>query len=311
MKHDEVDQSDARTKPSETSPDQHEPRDPVSEREARNRPQNPSEESLTEGEREAVTEHGSLSALSVYAVILREGEGELKRPVTSLWWSGVAAGVGISTSVLTEGIIQAKLGADHPYLALIQSLGYSFGFVLVILCRLQLFTENTITVVLPMLAEPSRRRFYCTARLWGVVLAANLFGTFMTAAISLYGGVITADTLTAVLEISRHVAELTPAEAFLRAIPAGFLIAALVWMLPSAKGSEVLVIVMFTWLIAVAGFTHVIAGSNEIFFLVLSGDMNILTALTYHILPVLIGNVLGGTGLFAMLAHGQVHEEIR
>tara|TARA_R110000751_G_scaffold260133_1_gene359465 strand:+ start:238 stop:1170 length:933 start_codon:yes stop_codon:yes gene_type:complete len=310
MKHDEVDQSDARTKPSETSPDQHEPREPVSEREARNRPQNPSEESLTEGEREAVTEHGSLSALSVYAVILREGEGELKRPVTSLWWSGVAAGVGISTSVLTEGIIQAKLGADHPYLVLIQSLGYSFGFVLVILCRLQLFTENTITVVLPMLAQPSRRRFYCTARLWGVVLAANLFGTFMTAAISLYGGVIPADTLGAVLELSQHVATLTPVESFLRAIPAGFFIAALVWMLPSAKGSEVLVIVMFTWLIAVGGFTHVIAGSNEIFLLVLNGDMNILTALIYHISPVLIGNVLGGTGLFAMLAHGQVREEM-
>ena len=310
MKHEKGGGCDARPDEPEAV-EQDQPGEPMSEREARNQPQNPSEESLSEGEREAVNEHGNLSALSVYAVVLREGEGELKRPVTSLWWSGVAAGVGISTSVLTEGVIQAKLGLDHPYLDLLQSFGYAFGFVLVILCRLQLFTENTITVVLPMLAEPSRNRFYCTARLWGVVLAANLVGTFLTAAISTYGGVITPDTLTAVLEISRHVAELTPAEAFLRAIPAGFLIAALVWMLPSAKGSEVLVIVMFTWLIAVAGFTHVIAGSNEIFFLVLNDDMNILTALTYHILPVLIGNVLGGTGLFAMLAHGQVHEEMR
>ena len=57
-------------------------------------------------------------------------------------------------------------------------------------------------------------------------------------------------------------------------------------------------------------FTHVIAGSNEIFTLVLSGEMNIFTALNYHIFPVLLGNILGGTGLFAMLAYGQVHEEM-
>ena len=67
---------------------------------------------------------------------------------------------------------------------------------------------------------------------------------------------------------------------------------------------------MFTWLIAAGDFTHVIAGSNEIFTLVLSGEMNIFTALNYHIFPVLLGNILGGTGLFAMLAYGQVHEEM-
>ncbi|MEH6356347.1 MAG: hypothetical protein V7760_10020 [Marinobacter sp.] len=71
------------------------------------------------------------------------------------------------------------------------------------------------------------------------------------------------------------------------------------------RGSEVLVIVMFTWLIAAGSFTHVIAGSNEIFTLVLNGEMNIFIALIYHISSVLIG-----TGLFAMLAYGQVHEEM-
>jgi formate/nitrite transporter FocA (FNT family) len=285
-------------------------RDEEKARESRNPPQNPSEESLSLEEREAVAEHGNLTALTVFWVFRRAGDAQHTRPVTSLWWSGVAAGIGISTSVLTQGIIRTHLGSDHPYLTLIESLGYSFGFVLVILCRLQLFTENTITVVLPVLAQTSRDRLYFTARLWAVVLTANLFGTFLTAAISVHGGVIPAEVLAAIMDISRHVSELTPTEAFLRAIPAGFFIAALVWMLPSAKGSEVWVIVMFTWLIAAGGFTHVIAGSNEIFSLVLNGEMRISTALIYHIGPVLVGNILGGTGLFAMLAHGQVHEEM-
>ncbi|WP_417518356.1 formate/nitrite transporter family protein [Marinobacter sp.] len=282
----------------------------LQDRESREQTPTPSEKSLTRKERDSVAEHGNLSPLTVYSVVLREGEDELQRPKTSLWWSGVAAGVGISTSVLVEGIIRSNLGSDHAYLTLIESLGYAFGFVLVILCRLQLFTENTITVVLPVLADPTRNRFYCAARLWGIVLAANLVGTFFTAAIGVHGGLITADTFAAILEISRHLAELTPFETFLRGIPSGFFIAAMVWMLPSAKGSEVLVIVMFTWLIAAGDFTHVIAGSNEIFTLVLNGEMHIFTGLASHIAPVLIGNILGGTGLFAMLAYGQVHEEM-
>ena len=280
------------------------------DRESREQTATSSEKSLTRKERDTVAEHTNLSSLAVYSIILREGESELKRPKMSLWWSGVAAGLGISTSVLVEGLIRANLGSDHTYLTLFESLGYSFGFVLVILSRLQLFTENTITVVLPFLAQPTYSGFCCIARLWGIVLAANLCGTFITAAMAVYGGVLPAETLASIMEISRHLATMTPVETLLRGIPSGFFIAAIVWMLPSAKRSEVLVIVMFTWLIAVGDFTHVIAGSNEIFNLVLTGEMGILTALIYHISPVLIGNIIGGTGLFAMLAYGQIHDEM-
>lgn len=269
-----------------------------------------SKESKESDDRVAEAGHGNLSALNHYSIIRREGEEELKRPMISLWWSGVAAGIGVSTSVLVEGIIRSSLGSEHPYLTLLEGLGYTFGFVLVILGRLQLFTENTITVVLPVLARPTRTIFSRTARLWGIVLGANLCGTFFIAATGVHGGILPDDTLAAILEISHHVAQLAPGEAFLRGIPSGFFIAALVWMLPSAKGSEVLVIIMFTWLIAVGDFTHVIVGSTEIFSLVLIGEINIFTALIFHISPVLVGNILGGTGLFAMLAYGQVHEEM-
>lgn len=279
-------------------------------RQSRKQPLTPTEKSLTQEERDDVAEHGNLSALTVYSIILREGEAELHRPKTSLWWSGVAAGIGVSTSVLAEGTVRSNLGGDHPYLTLIESFGYAFGFVLVILSRLQLFTENTITVVLPVLADPTSKRFFYTARLWAIVFVANMFGTFFTAAIVVHGGILPASTLAPVLEISRHLAELSPTNALLRGIPAGFFIAALVWMLPSAKHSEVLVIVMFTWLIAAAGFTHVVVGSNEIFNLVLIGEMSIFTAFLNHISPMLAGNIIGGTGLFALLAYAQVHQEV-
>lgn len=284
--------------------------DKVKSREDREKEPTQTEKSLTGSEREAVVEHGRLSSLTVYSIILREGQEELERPVTSLWWSGVAAGLGISTSVVAEATIRTSIGAAHPYLSVIESLGYTFGFVLVILSRLQMFTENTITVVLPLLANPTFNRLSCIARLWAVVLTANLVGTFVTAAIAVHGGILTEETLVAIFDISRHVAHLSPSETLLRGIPAGFFIAAVVWMLPSAKGSEVLIVIMFTWLIAAGEFTHVIAGSNEIFSLVLNGEMNFITAFLDHIGPMLIGNIVGGTGLFAMLAYGQIRQEM-
>ncbi|GGP51564.1 formate/nitrite transporter family protein [Shewanella saliphila] len=279
-------------------------------REAREHEISPSEIALTGAEREAVAENSSLSSLTVYSIIMREGLEELERPLLSLWWSGIAAGIGISSSVLAEAVIRSNIGSDHPYLSLVESLGYTFGFVLVILARLQLFTENTITVILPLLANTTKRHLASTARLWAVVLAANFVGTFFTAAMVVHGGILTEDIFSAILQISRHVAELSPSESLLRGIPAGFFIAALVWMLPSAKGSSLMLIVMFTWLIAAGEFTHVIAGSNEIFTLVLNGELHFIAALSLHIGPMLLGNIIGGTGLFAMLAYGQIRQEM-
>lgn len=282
----------------------------VKEREARESVPTTAEKSLTRNERNAVKRFGNLSALTVYSVILREGEEELFRPAESLWWSGVAAGFGISVSILVEGVIRSSLGSSHPNLHLLESLGYSFGFALVILCRLQLFTENTITVVLPILADPTRARFGGALRLWAIVFAANMCGTFLIAGAGMHTSMLTPTILNAILEISQHALVLTPGETLVRGIPSGFLVAALVWMLPSSKGFALLVIVMFTWLIAAAGFTHVVAGSNEVFFLVFDGQIQIVGAFTHHILPMLVGNVVGGTGLFALLAYGQVHDEM-
>ncbi|WP_424929196.1 formate/nitrite transporter family protein [Amaricoccus tamworthensis] len=280
------------------------------ERQTRQDTPSAAEEPLTREERDHVSKNRRLSSLTVYSVVLKDGEEELDRPKTSLWWSGVAAGIAISSSVLAEGVIRSGLGADHPYLHMIESFGYSFGFVLVIMSRLQLFTENTITVVLPVLAAPSRNNLYCSLRLWAIVFLANMVGTSLTAAIAVHGGVLPLEVLEAIVGISREVAELDPGQTLLRGIPAGFLIAALVWMLPSARGTELFIIVMVTWLIAAGGFTHVVVGSNEIFTLVFSGELTVFSAFIHHILPTLIGNVFGGTGLFAMLAYGQISQEM-
>src|SRR6201991_1000631 len=102
----------------------------------------------------------------IYEIVRRLGEEEMARPVTSLWWSGLAAGLSISFSLLAQAILQHHL-PDATWRPLVTSFGYSVGFVMAVLSRQQLFTETTITVVLPVMAEWSATNLARAGRMWG------------------------------------------------------------------------------------------------------------------------------------------------
>lgn len=266
---------------------------------------------MTEEEKteKAIGEASKLDAKTVYEVIRRDGEEELERPAGSLFWSGVSAGIVISFSVLAEAIFRTFL-PDAPYSYLIENLGYSLGFVVVIIGRMQLFTENTITTVLPFLQRPSWKILNQIALLWGIVLFANVVGAFVIATFYAHSGAISGDILTAFGDLSHHATGMPATESFVRGIPAGILVAAIVWMLPEAKTSSLSIIVLFTWLIAAGDFTHIVAGSVEMAFLIVTGELGAGQAIFGFFLPVLAGNVIGGTAIFAFLAWGQVQREI-
>lgn len=250
-----------------------------------------------------------LRAAVVYEIIRQEGEEELARKPTSLWWSGVAAGLSIGFSVVAEGLLLAHL-PDADWRPLVDNLGYSVGFLIVILARQQLFTENTLTAVLPLVASPSFRQLGMTLRLWGVVFAANMVGAIIFAWGLSSGVFFTPAAQDAFLEISHHLMEMDSAQMFLRGIAAGWIIATLVWLLPSSGNSSVLIIVLLTYLIALAELAHVVAGSVEAFLLVFHGDIPWSEAVFGFMLPALAGNIVGGSALFAIIVYAQVREEI-
>ena len=249
-----------------------------------------------------------LASSTVYEIISREGTAELARPLVSLAWSGLAAGFCISFSMLSEAYFKMHL-PESKAKPLIENIGYTFGFIIVIMGRLQLFTENTITVMLPLFEHRLWRNFVRTGKLWVVVFASNMVGTFIIAMLLSNFRFASPDQMDAILEVSRHAIDRDIWNVFLQGIPAGFLIAALVWMLPSADHSEFFVIFMMTYLIAIGDFSHVVAGSAEAFTLMLDGEIGVSAALSY-IGAAGLGNIIGGTGLFALLAYVQVKHEI-
>lgn len=264
---------------------------------------------MSPGEVREVEEKLRLRAPIVYQIVREEGEKELVRPVTSLWWSGLAAGLAISMSVVSEGLLRMHF-PDTLGRNLVENFGYCVGFLIVVLGRLQLFTENTITVVLPVIATRTARSLYCLCRLWSVVFVANMAGTFVFAVAAIHGGIFTDSQIASFREISLHLMDRSTLEMMLHAIPAGFLIAAMVWMLPSAEGADFWVIIAITYVIALGGMVHVVAGSTEAFLLLLLGDIGPWRTFGGFMVPALVGNVIGGTVLFTLLAYAQVKEEI-
>lgn len=260
-------------------------------------------------EEQSVKEATGLSPKLIYEVIRREGEEELARTKRSLVWSGIAAGMLISLSVLGEAILRTYL-PDTPSRYLVENLGYSLGFLAVIMGRMQLFTENTITTVLPIMRTRTLHAFGCMLRLWAIVLAANVIGAFTVAALFVFTAAVPADIMPAIEELSRHATGMGASTGFWRAIPAGVIVALIVWMLPQAEGAAFFIILTFTWLIAAGDFTHIVAGSVEMAVLVLQGELNLDSALFDFFIPVLAGNIFGGTVVFTLVAWGQVRDDI-
>ncbi|SES05956.1 Formate/nitrite transporter FocA, FNT family [Tranquillimonas rosea] len=263
-----------------------------------------------EVEQQNVDRATRLNARLIYEVVRRDGQDELTRSPNSLIWSGLAAGILISFSILGEAVLRKHI-TDMQARPLIESLGYSLGFLLVVLGRMQLFTENTITTVLPLMAKPCKDHLFLMLRLWAIVLTSNVVGAFIAAGFIAHSGAFDGDLLTNFAEISEAALSHEGWKAFVKAIPAGVLVAAIVWMMPTAPHNPFFIILTFTWLIAAGDFTHIIAGSVEMAYLILTDAMGTWDAVFGFFLPVLAGNVVGGTVVFTLITWGQVRDEVK
>lgn len=260
---------------------------------------------LTRNEEKQVEERSIPRAAVVYEAIREEGEHELSRTTSALLWSGFAAGLSMGFSLVAEGLLRSHL-PDTTWSPLIYKFGYCAGFLIVILGRQQLFTENTLTVILPLLLRKNAETFFSVLRLWSVVFAANIVGAFIFAYVVGHTEIFSPEIRKVFGEIGREAMEGSWLTIFLRAIFAGWLIALMVWLLPAADSAKVWVIIIMTYLVALGGFAHIIAGSVEVGYAVMTGIADWSTFFGSWMIPTLLGNIVGGVSLVAVLGHAQV-----
>jgi formate/nitrite transporter FocA (FNT family) len=248
-------------------------------------------------------------ALVLHEIIRAEGEEELRRTAAALALSGFAAGLTMGFSLIVPGVLKAHL-PDAPWAELVIGMGYSIGFLIVVLGRQQLFTENTVTPILPLLQERSLLNLWRVARLWGIVLAANIIATFVIAFALAHTEAFKPEIRDAFAAISHHVVEDPFSTTLIKAVFAGWLIALMVWILPATGSAAPFIIVLMTSLVSMCGLAHIVAGSVDAFYLVLTGAIGLGEYGARFFVPTLLGNVLGGVTLVSVLNYGQVAPEV-
>jgi formate/nitrite transporter FocA (FNT family) len=194
---------------------------------------------------------------------------------------------------------------------LLSSFGYTIGFLITVLGRQQLFTESTLTAVLPFLTRRDLASFVAMLRLWIVVLAANLVGTFIFALFISTPGLFNADVNAALGDTATAALQDPFIPMMMKAVLSGWLIALMVWLLPGAGPARLWVIVILTYVVGVGQFSHMIAGSVEVAFAVVHGKAGVTDYLWRFAIPTLLGNTIGGVSLVAILNHAPVREEIK
>ncbi len=260
---------------------------------------------LTEKQREEAEERTSVSIDVVHEAIRHDGEEELNRPTSALAWSGLAAGLSMGFSFVGQALLQARL-PDEPWRPLLVRLGYPLGFLIVIVGRQQLFTENTLTAIIPLLAKRNVSTLLRVARLWAIVLVANLIGAHLFAWVVGNTPMFRPAVQASMLDLAKKAMEVTFGAAILRGIFAGWLIAMVVWMLAALDTGRIAVIVILTYVVGLADLTHIVAGAVEVLFLPAVGARSWIAVAWGYLLPTLLGNIIGGVSLTAAVNHAQV-----
>ncbi|CAA9432386.1 MAG: Inner membrane protein YfdC [uncultured Rubrobacteraceae bacterium] len=242
------------------------------------------------------------SAGEILEAVVEDGQEELGRASAGLALSGLAAGLNISFSAVALGAVGAFTGG----IGLAAALLYPIGFLIVVLGRFQLFTENTVTPVAVVLTNFGS--LSNMLRLWVVIFVSNLIGAVLFAAAAVYGEVLPASTFTVLFDEVAQKLDHGFWKTTLKAVFGGWLVALMAWMVAASRDtiSQAFFIYVLAFLIPASGLVHCIAGSSEVLMSVFASEVPFTEYLVGFLVPATLGNAVGGVFLVALLNYGQV-----
>ena len=240
----------------------------------------------------------------IFLRVLGTADHELEQPLHTFAWGSLAAGLFIGFSFVARVALSAALPEGDGY-ALIGNLLYPLGFIFVIIGRYPLYTENTLTPVTLALTRFASLRDL--GRIWGISFSLNLVGACLFALLLAHTGIFSGEMVERARGFGSHLLEASWADAFFKAVLAGWLLAGLVWLVHAAQGTlaRVILIWLVIYLQVCAGLFHCIVGSAETLYYVFMGGASVGAYLTDFLIPVTLGNTAGGVVFVAILNYAQ------
>jgi formate/nitrite transporter FocA (FNT family) len=249
------------------------------------------------------------SAEEIYQQVASNARQELGRSTVSLVISGFAGGTFMGLSALGTAIALAMLtppgSTPSGTVEFLAKMFYPLGFIVVILGRSQLFTENTLYPVALVLSE--KKHFWNTMRLWAAVLPSNVLGAFAFACLVSLTHALKPEFVQSLAYLGVEAIHKTPATIFWSGVMGGWIIALAAWLVSGSHSitGSVMIIWMLTFVVGLGDFAHCIAASGEAFVAILTRQAA-WNAYPGWFFPAVAGNICGGVGMVTILEYGQV-----
>ncbi|MFC6975526.1 formate/nitrite transporter family protein [Halomicroarcula sp. GCM10025709] len=243
------------------------------------------------------------SADEIFQRIIVAADHEVTASRRELLASGLAAGFAITVTFLLYASLYASTDGDPVLSALL----YPLGFVFIILGDYQLYTENTLPPValtlerlasllpVPDLGAGARRQ-----------PRRGALGAFALAST----GVLSPDAALAAEGFARKAIETPWWTLFSKAVFAGLIVAGVVWVDYSLRDSISRLALVYVSFLAIpfANLYHVVVSATEMLYLVFIGELSLAVGTTQFVLPVLLGNSIGGVVLVTVVNYFQTTE---
>jgi formate/nitrite transporter FocA (FNT family) len=255
-----------------------------------------------------VANDNNVSQAKSYASILVEQVMDAKetfeRSLGSLFTSAFTAGleIGISFFMILSAFALLSSVLPSQYAIVLASLLYPIGFIIVVIGQSLLFTEQTSLLSLPVLnkIEPLHKLI----RLWGIVIAGNIVGGCLFAALMIGLGLnMQLFSVSDIDTYAEHILGFRWWVIFGSAILAGWMMGVTAWLVTSARDtlSRIVLVTLITGSIGFLGLHHSIVGNIEIFSALLYGNTVSLGRYLLFLVVILVGNTVGGVVFVAVL----------
>ena len=243
------------------------------------------------------------TASQIFNQVAQNARVELARKPLSLAISGIAGGLTMGLTGLSVSILLSIVGSS-PAGRIAAFFFYPLGFMVVILGRSQLFTENTLYPVALMLAE--KRHLVSTLRLWAIVFPANILGALLFALLAVKTGALRSEYIAELTKLGVEAQSVPMSHVFWSGVVGGWIIAMVAWLVSASHSitGSVMLIWTMTFIVGLGHFAHCIATSGEMLSSVLSGQLHVVQFLSW-LLPATAGNITGGVLLVTLLEYGQ------
>ncbi|PHQ39765.1 formate transporter [Halorubrum persicum] len=252
------------------------------------------------------------SSDEVFQRIIAAADEEVTSGSRELFFSGLAAGLAITITFMLYASLTAATGRN-PILSVLL---YPLGFIYIIIGGYQLYTENTlppVALTLERLASvPTLLRH------WTIVLAGNFVGGGIGALVLSYGGVFTGDTVDVARYISEGGFKVGAVPLFFKAAMAGLIVAGVVWVgfASTDSVSRMLVVYLAFLAIPLGDLFHVVVSFTEVLYLffeysipLYGAEISLYSGIVGFVIPVLLGNTIGGVVLVTLVNYFQTSEE--